>query len=479
MSSTPRRFSPGSKASGRVAGLLALALTPMSIPVAAVHGLAVSGLAAQKSLERHFDDSKFEPLFDGSSLGGWVTAGGRYDGKAAWTVEDGAITGREGPGKAGGLIYTERKYANFIFTCDCYISYPFDSGVFVRMVPRSEGGKGGQFTLDYREGGEIGGIYADGYLQHNEEGKAKWRRDQWNHVEVRCVGRDFRLEFWLNGEKLTDYQLPEGSEGYAPRGRIGLQVHGARGDESIVQFKNIRLRELPEFDTKMFHCDVRGQLSLTEAGEAAGWRSLWNGKDLSGWRPVGAKAEGFRAVDGVLEFPHAGGGGYLRTEAKYRDFELRMDFKIARGANSGLFLRAADQGNPAFSGCEVQILDDQHWEQDTKGKLKDWQFTGSLYGSKAPERKGALHPNDVWNTYQIRYSGSQLRVGLNGQQLYDVDTHQLPLFNKQSKPFAERASEGFIGLQRHAPARRDDAAAEAAFAAFRNVFIRPMKGEGK
>ena len=55
-------------------------------------------------------------LFDGTTLEGWTTTGGRYDGKADWSVEDGAITGREGPGGEGGLIYTEAEYADTVFT---------------------------------------------------------------------------------------------------------------------------------------------------------------------------------------------------------------------------------------------------------------------------------------------------------------------------------------------------------------------------
>ena len=60
----------------------------------------------------------WEPLFDGKTLAGWVTAGGRYDGTANWQVADGAITGREGPDLTGGLIYTENHYRNFVFRCD-------------------------------------------------------------------------------------------------------------------------------------------------------------------------------------------------------------------------------------------------------------------------------------------------------------------------------------------------------------------------
>ena len=82
--------------------------------------------------------------------------------------------------------------------------------------------------------------------------------------------------------------------------------------------------------------------------------------------------------------------------------------------NSGLFLRGArGQGNPAYSGCEVQILDDHHWEAVTGTTLKPLQFTGSLYSS-VPSKPGVLRPVGEWNTYEVTYRGTQLKVVLNG-----------------------------------------------------------------
>ena len=189
--------------------------------------LCTASLAAQG----HFDTSNWQSLFDGETTTGWVTEGGRYDGNARWTVQDGALTGREGPNSAGGLIYTDRYYTNFLFTCDTKITYPFDSGIFLRMVPRrgvgqSEGGKGAQVCLDYRPDGEVGAIYADGFLEHNQDAKELFKRDEWNRVEVRCVGRDYRIQVWLNGDQIMDYQQPEGSQGGDGCTRCNRVLHG-------------------------------------------------------------------------------------------------------------------------------------------------------------------------------------------------------------------------------------------------------------
>ena len=82
-------------------------------------------------------------------------------------------------------------------------------------------------------------------------------------------------------------------------------------------------------------------------------------------------------------------------------------------------------------------------------------------------------PLGAWNTFEVRYQDSQLRVVLNGHELYDVDTHEVPV-PKGQKPFAERLAKGFIGLQRHAPKQ-----AKGDYAFFRNILIRPLGAEDR
>ena len=350
------------------------------------------------------EEAGFVSLFDGESLEGWVTTGGRYDGHATWFVEDGAIVGRQGPSNQGGLLYTAQKYTSFVLRLEAKIDYPFDSGIFLRMAPE---GKGAQITLDHRPGGEIGGIYSDGYLRHNEEGASKFLRDEWNEMEVVCTGFDMHIRFRLNGEWITDYRLPPDSAGYAPTGLIGLQVHGGREDTGSARFRNLRIRPLPIFGEEAFEAGEGSILSLTEAGTEAGWAPLFDGESLDGWGVAGEDGR-YRAGDGVLAFEARGGGGQLETAEDYTDFRLRLDFKISKMANSGVFLRAARDGsNPAYSGCEVQILDDFNWEAVTGTELEPFQFTGGLYGSVPSGDPGALNPVGEWNTYEILYRGSR------------------------------------------------------------------------
>lgn len=405
-------------------------------------------------------------LFDGATLAGWVTSGGRYDGNAVWTVEDGALTGRQNAAREGGLVYTAIPYTDFELELDVRLDEPFDSGIFVRMAP---GGRGAQLTLDVCPGGEVGAIYSDGFLLHNPAGRALWKSGAWNHVALRCSGADFTLHAELNGAPLADYTLPAGTPGFAPTGLIGLQVHGGRDDPpaNAVQFKNIRIVDHAPERRELFTRDERGFLALTPWGSANGWTPLFDGHSLDGWEPLGG-SRGFAVEDGVLALLTDGDADTLATRADFADFELRLDFKQDELANSGVFLRAARDGsNPAFSGCEIQILDDEHWEAATKSVLAPWQHTGSLYGAVASGEPRSLHPVGEWNTLEIRCVGPRIRTRLNGRELYDVDTAELT--PAQGEPFAKRARTGFIGLQRHA-----DRARGAAYAWFRNVFVRRL-----
>lgn len=407
----------------------------------------------------------FVPLFDGRTLDGWVTRGGRYDGDARWSVEDGCIVGRQGPESEGGLLYTAQRYTSFELRLEVKLDHPFDSGVFLRMAPEA---KGAQLTLDWRPDGEIGAIYSDGFLRHNEGGAARFRRDAWNDLTVRCTGFDMRVQAWLNGETLVDFELPPDSTGYAPTGLIGLQVHGERGDTGAARFRNVRLRALPLFGEESFETDAQGLPVVTARGAEQGWKALFDGRSLAGWEVAG-EAERYRVANGVLEFLARGEGGHLFTHEDFRDFQLRLEFCIARMANSGLFLRAARDGsNPAFSGCEVQILDDFDWEEVTGSKLEPWQFTGSLYGAVPSGDRGALRPVGEWNTYEVLYRGQRLAVALNGRTLYDVDTHALE--PASGEPFAKRAETGFIGLQHHGA----EGVEGEVVVGFRGVFVRRL-----
>jgi len=200
--------------------------------------------------------------------------------------------------------------------------------------------------------------------------------------------------------------------------------------------------------------------TLAEADDPEGkaFKKLYNGKDLSGWTVLGGKIESWQA-DGELLSCVAAGGGWLRTEKMYSDYVLRMEFRVPPGGNSGVGLRFPGEGNPAFAGMEVQILDD---EADKFKDLKGSQYTGSIY-SEVMAKRGALKPAGEFNAYEITCNGPLIKIVLNGQVIAEADIDKYTKAKGDYKPLSERPRVGYIGMQSHG-SRVD----------FRNIEIRDL-----
>ncbi|AMY12438.1 hypothetical protein LuPra_05713 [Luteitalea pratensis] len=180
----------------------------------------------------------------------------------------------------------------------------------------------------------------------------------------------------------------------------------------------------------------------------AGFTSLFDGKSLSGWTLVGGRGEGYGVKDGVL-FCAKGGGGKLLTDKEYSDFVLRFEFKMPpEGSNNGLGIRAPREGDAAYQGMELQIIDEAAALSGKWGTLKDAQYHGSVYGVIAA-KKGAMKPAGQWNVQEVTAKGKQITVVLNGQTILDADLSTVtdPAVLKQH-PGVLRTS-GHIGLLGH------------------------------
>jgi hypothetical protein len=144
---------------------------------------------------------------------------------------------------------------------------------------------------------------------------------------------------------------------------------------------------------------------------------LFNGKDLKGWRLLDSHGKGYVVnPDGTLECA-AGGGGRLLTEKEYANFILRFDFKLTKGANNGVGIRTPFEGDAAYVGMEIQILDDQ--DEQYKSWLKPEQHHGSVYGM-IPARTGFRKPVGEWNSEEIMVHGRHIKVTLNDVILIDT-----------------------------------------------------------
>ena len=170
-----------------------------------------------------------------------------------------------------------------------------------------------------------------------------------------------------------------------------------------------------------------------------GFAPMSNGEDLSGWVVVGNPSW---SVENGIIVCKGGDDGWLRTEKEYEDFVWRVEYRvIAEGGNSGLFVRATEQGNPAFTGMEIQILADA-------GKPTDVHSSSALYGTMAPAKNLAKKAGE-WNSVEITCRKRALSVIFNGEKVIDVPNLDDPTLPYQQKKLIERAKKGFIGLQNH------------------------------
>ncbi len=160
--------------------------------------------------------------------------------------------------------------------------------------------------------------------------------------------------------------------------------------------------------------------ALVAQDAEAGFTSLFDGKSLAGWSLVGGKGEGYGVKDGVL-YCAKGGGGKLLTDKQYGDFVLRFEFKMpAEGSNNGLGIRTPREGDAAYQGMELQIIDEAAALSGKWGKLKDTQYHGSVYDVIGAKR-GAMKPAGTWNVQEVTAKGKRITVVLNGQTILDAD----------------------------------------------------------
>jgi 3-keto-disaccharide hydrolase len=158
-------------------------------------------------------------------------------------------------------------------------------------------------------------------------------------------------------------------------------------------------------------------LGIVWGADEAGFRSLFDGKSLTGWKLVGGHGPGYVVEDGKIVCPAAGGGN-LFTEKEYRNFAFRFEFRLTAGANNGVGIRAPYEGDAAYQGMEIQILDDG--DSKYKGQIRPEQYHGSVYDA-IPARTGFRRPVGEWNEEEIVANGRRIKVTLNGVIILDAD----------------------------------------------------------
>ncbi|NIA14807.1 MAG: DUF1080 domain-containing protein [Nitrospiraceae bacterium] len=196
---------------------------------------------------------------------------------------------------------------------------------------------------------------------------------------------------------------------------------------------------------------------LTPEEAAEGFYPLFNGADLDGWHIRGANKHAFDALDGMLVVTGEGGGDWIFTSRDYENFVLRYEYRLPEtGGNSGVAIRATRDGNPAFTGMEIQVL--------TPCEPPHAGSAGALYASVTPAVK-ADHPAGEWNAVEVLCDGPRIRTIMNGHELYDIDINTYDSPDKKNTPLPERAKSGAIALQDYGDPVE-----------FRKIRIKPLPG---
>jgi hypothetical protein len=153
-----------------------------------------------------------------------------------------------------------------------------------------------------------------------------------------------------------------------------------------------------------------------------GFTSIFNGRDLAGWiygrRGSGENrtGKGYEVERGVI-FSTKDDGGNLYTEKEYANFVLRFEFRLTENANNGIGIRAPLDGDAAYVGMEIQVLDDSG---SAYTKLLPGQYHGSIY-RVVPAKRGFQKPVGEWNSEEITANGRQITVKLNGTTIVDAN----------------------------------------------------------
>ena len=426
--------------------------------------IAVFSLSAQ--------EATWQDLFNGKNLKGWT----KLNGTAEYQVKDKTIVGISKPGTSNTFLATNKMYDNFILEFDFKVDDGLNSGVQFRSNSLKEYNNGRvhgyQFEIDPSERAWTGGVYDEARrgwlypLTYNPDAKKAFKNNEWNSARIEAIGNSIRT--WVNGIACADLLDDMTKSGF-----IALQVHSIGNNQSLagktVSWRNIRImtENLDQFKTpenNSIQQINRIANTIAEREKQDGWRLLWDGKTTEGWR--GAKLDGFPQKGWVIEngilkvLKGTGGesanGGDIITSRLYKNFMLKVDFKITEGANSGIkyFVDPTlNKGAGSAIGCEYQILDDLR-HPDAKLGVNGNRTLGSLYDLiPAPKDKPFLP--GFFNTAMIVVKGNHVEHWLNGVKLLEYERNNqmwnaLVAYSKYKDwPNFGNYEQGYILLQDH------------------------------
>lgn len=402
--------------------------------------------AARKYLAEMPKGDGFVSLFNGKDLTGWKGLVANPVARAkmhpdtltakqakadevmrkGWVVKDGELvfTGH------GDNLCTVKKYGDFEMYVDWKIEPKGDAGIYLRGSP--------QVQVWDTSRVEVGAQVGSGGLYNNQKNPSKPLKladnaiNDWN--TFRIIMKADRVTVYLNGELVVDNVILENywdrKQPIFAMEQLELQAHG-----TLVAYRDIYVKELPRPEP----------FALSEQEKKENFKILFDGTNMFEWQG--------NTTDYVIEngemvvYPNRGGKGNLYTKDEYSDFEFRFEFLLTPGANNGLGIRAPLQGDAAYVGTELQILDN---EADIYKSLQPYQYHGSAYGI-IPAKRGFLKPVGEWNYQEVVVKGSKVKVTLNGTVIMEGDLAEASkngTADHREHPGLSRTS-GYIGFLGH------------------------------
>ncbi|WP_240751456.1 3-keto-disaccharide hydrolase [Flagellimonas onchidii] len=394
------------------------------------------------------DNTPWVSIFDGKTLNGWTKKGG----VAEYSVNDGAIVGKTVHDTPNTFLTSDKIYGDFILDLEYLVDSTMNSGIQIRSnsIPEYHEGRvhGYQVEIDPSDRAWSAGIYDESRrgwlnpLSKNEAAQKAFKQNEWNHYRIEAIGDTIKT--WINGVPAA-YLIDDATA----TGFIGLQVHSIGEKQKAgteIRWKNIRILtdDLEKYSTKSPLEPIATKNRLTQHEEKAGWELLWDGGTTKGWR--GAKLDhfpetGWAIENGELTVLASGGGeseagGDIVTENQYDNFEVKLEFKITEGANSGIKYYVntdLNKGAGSSIGLEFQILDDANHPDAQQGNHEGSRTLASLYDLIQANPNKYVKPIGEWNTAHIISNNNHVEHWLNGIKVLE--------YERKSEPYRKLVSE--------------------------------------
>ena len=296
----------------------------------------------------------------------------------------------------GDNLCSVKDYQDFEMYVDWKIEKDGDAGIYLRGSPQVQIWDISRTNVGAQVGS--GGLYNNQINPRNPLKVADNAINEWNTFRIIMKGE--RVTVYLNGELVVDNVL---LENYWDRkipifvkDAIELQAHG-----NHIVYRNIYVKELKP--------------DPTYVAPEADFTALFDGSSLFNW--TGNTTDYFPLNGELVIDPKRGGKGNLYTKKEYGDFHLKFDFQLTAGANNGLGIRTPLEGDAAYVGMELQILDNT---APMYAKLQPYQYHGSVYGI-IPAKQGFLKAIGEWNEEEVIAQGNKIKVILNGEVILDGD----------------------------------------------------------